>query len=132
MTQAWRGPSHAVRDVNFHNEQPLICPQHPKRCFAGNRQATICLWSHRNRTSPWVSPGCLAFGQTYHYLTAACHGQSKMEYEQRDLFTHLPCGRGAACTEVRQQTFPDEMTDSIGLQLFFNCAYIVTDKLMLF
>ena len=55
-----------------------------------------------------------------------------MEYEQRDLFTHLPCGRGAACTEVRQQTFPDEMTDSIGLQLFFNCAYIVADKLMLF
>jgi len=55
-----------------------------------------------------------------------------MEYEQRDLFTHLPCGRGAACTEVRQQTFPDEMTDSVGLQLFFNCAYIVADKLMLF
>ena len=55
-----------------------------------------------------------------------------MEYEQRDLFTHLPCGRGAACTEVRQQTFPDEMTDSIGLQLFFNCAYIVAHLISLF
>lgn len=55
-----------------------------------------------------------------------------MEYEQRDLFTHLPCGRGAACTEVRQQTFPDEMTDSVGLQLFFNCAYIVAHLISLF
>ncbi len=55
-----------------------------------------------------------------------------MEYEQRDLFTHLPRGRGAACTEVRQQTFPDEMTDSIGLQLFFNCAYIVAHLISLF
>lgn len=109
----------------WDNEQPFICSQHPKRCFAGNRQATICIWSHRNRTSPWVSPGCLAFGQTYHYLTAARHGQSKMEYEQRDLFTHLPCGRGAACTEVRQQAFPDEMTDSVWLQSVFNCTNIV-------
>ena len=56
---------------------------------------------------------------------SACHGQSKMEYEQRDLFTHLPCGRGAACAEARQQTFPDEMTDSVGLQLVFNCTNIV-------